>query len=81
MNLNPSMIGNFTDNDSRFSIQRKSQWNSVSVPFSSFSSSYERKNIFYNFNLGIQFWNSYDGSRSFGVSLMLYRDLMIYFIN
>ena len=24
-------------------------------------------------NLGIQFWNSYDGSRSFGFSLMLYR--------
>ena len=24
-------------------------------------------------NLGVQFWNSYDGSRSFGFSLMLYR--------
>ena len=61
MNLNPSMIGNFTEYDSRFSIQRKSQWNSVSVPFSSFSSSYERKNIFYNFNLGIQFLNDKSG--------------------
>lgn len=61
MNLNPSMIGNFTDNDSRFSIQRKSQWNSVSVPFSSFSSTYERKNIFYDFNLGIQFLNDKSG--------------------
>ncbi|MAO72098.1 MAG: hypothetical protein CMD02_06295 [Flavobacteriales bacterium] len=61
MNLNPSMIGNFTDNDSRFSIQRKSQWNSVSVPFSSFSSSYEEKNVFYDFNLGIQFLNDKSG--------------------
>ena len=61
MNLNPSMIGNFSENDSRFSIQRKSQWNSVSVPFSSFSSSYERKNIFNDYNLGIQFLNDKSG--------------------
>lgn len=61
MNLNPSMIGNFSDNDSRFSIQRKSQWNSVSVPFSSFSSSYEKKNIFNDYNLGIQFLNDKSG--------------------
>ena len=61
MNLNPSMIGNFTKNDSRFSIQRKSQWNSVSVPFSSFTTSYEKKNIFHEFNLGIQFLNDKSG--------------------
>ena len=43
-------------------MQRKSQWNSVSVPFSSFSTSFERKNIYKDFNLEFSFVNDKSGS-------------------
>ena len=60
--FNPSNVGDIEENDNRFSIQRKSQWKSVSVPFSSFSTSFERKNIYKDFNLGISFVNDKSGS-------------------
>ena len=60
--FNPANVGDIEENDNRFSIQRKSQWNSVSVPFSSFSTSFERKNIYKDFNLGISFVNDKSGS-------------------
>ena len=60
--FNPSNVGDIQENTNRFSMQRKSQWNSVSVPFSSFSTSFERKNIYKDFNLGISFVNDKSGS-------------------
>ena len=60
--FNPANVGDIEENNNRFSIQRKSQWNSVSVPFSSFSTSFERKNIYKDFNLGISFVNDKSGS-------------------
>ena len=60
--FNPANVGGIEENDNRFSMQRKSQWNSVSVPFSSFSTSFERKNIYKDFNLGISFVNDKSGS-------------------
>ena len=60
--FNPANVGDIEDNDNRFSMQRKSQWHSVSVPFLSFSTSFERKNIYKDFNLGISFVNDKSGS-------------------
>ena len=60
--FNPANVGDIEENDNRFSMQRKSQWSSVSVPFSSFSTSFERKNIYKDFNLGISFVNDKSGS-------------------
>ena len=60
--FNPANVGNVEDNHNRFSMQRKSQWSSVSVPFSSFSTSFERKNVYKDFNLGISFVNDKSGS-------------------
>ena len=60
--FNPANVGDIEENDNRFSMQRKSQWNSVSVPFSSFSTSFERKNIYTDFNFGISFINDKSGS-------------------
>ena len=64
MYFNPAKVGDIIKDDLRFSIQRKSQWKSVSNPFSSLSSSFEHKNIYKNFNLGISFINDKSGSSS-----------------
>jgi len=60
--FNPAKVGDIQKSDNRFSMQRKSQWNSISVPFSSFSTSFERKNIYNDFNLGVSFVNDKSGS-------------------
>jgi len=60
--FNPANVGDISENDNRFSVQRKSQWSSVSVPFSSFSTSFERKNIYKDFNFGVSFVNDKSGS-------------------
>ncbi len=61
MYLNPSLIGDLQENINRISVQRKSQWNSISVPFSTFATSYEHKNIIKGLNLGVQFLNDQSG--------------------
>lgn len=61
MYYNPALVGDLEDNDYRISIQRRSQWQSVSVPFSTFSASFENKLLYKNFNLGIQFFNDKSG--------------------
>ena len=60
--FNPANVGDIPENDNRFSVQRKSQWSSVSVPFSSFSTSFERKNIYKDLNFGVSFVNDKSGS-------------------
>ena len=43
MYFNPAVVGDLGEEDYRVSVQRKSQWNSVTVPFSTFSISFENK--------------------------------------
>ena len=65
INLNPSIIGSLFENDFRFSLQRRTQWGSVSVPFTSLSTTYEIKNIFPKINFGAQFLNDKAGDSKF----------------
>ena len=65
INLNPSIIGNLFENDFRFSLQRRTQWGSVSVPFTSLSTTYEIKNILPKINFGAQFLNDKAGDSKF----------------
>ena len=65
INLNPSIIGNLFENDFRFSLQRRTQWGSVSVPFTSLSTTYEIKNILSKINFGAQFLNDKAGDSKF----------------
>lgn len=70
MYLNPSLIGDLQENIHRISVQRKSQWNSISVPFSTFATSYEHKNIIEGLNLGIQFLNDKSGDSELTLNQM-----------
>ena len=81
INLNPSMIGNLFENDFRFSLQRRNQWSSVSVPFTSLSTTYEIKNILPKINFGAQFLNDKAGDSKFTtnqVNLAFSKNLYIY---
>ena len=62
--LNPALVG-AQNNDYKASLQRKSQWASVSVPFNTLSLSLERKDIFPSHNIGIQFLNDIAGDSRF----------------
>ena len=69
IHLNPSLIGGeMRENNYRISLQRKSQWQSVSIPFSTFSSTFEMKNMYKNINLGIEFFNDKSGTSSINLS-------------
>ena len=59
--FNPSEIGLIGKGEYRFSMQRKSQWISVGTPFSTFSSSFENKNIYKKINLGMEFFSDKSG--------------------
>jgi len=61
MYFNPSLMGDLSEEDYRVSMQRKSQWNSVTLPFSTFSTSFESKDIYKGLNLGFQFFNDKSG--------------------
>ena len=81
INLNPSLIGNLFENDFRFSLQRRTQWSSVSVPFTSLSTTYEIKNILPKINFGAQFLNDKAGDSKFTtnqVNLAFSKNLFIY---
>jgi len=62
--LNPALVG-AQNNDYKASLQRKSQWASVSVPFNTLSFSLERKDILPNHNIGVQFLNDIAGDSRF----------------
>ena len=63
LHFNPSLIGNFnSDLDFRASMQRRSQWESVSIPFSTFSMTYEYRKAYKDLNIGIQFLNDKSGT-------------------
>ena len=62
--LNPALVG-AQNNDYKATLQQKSQWASVSVPFTTFALALERKDIFPNQSAGIQFLNDIAGDSRF----------------
>ena len=65
--LNPAMVG-VQKNDYKATLHRKSQWASVSVPFSTFTLALERKDILPSHSIGIQFLNDIAGDSRFKTS-------------
>jgi len=65
--LNPAMVG-VQKNDFKATLQRKSQWASVSVPFKTFTLALERKDILPTHSIGIQFLNDIAGDSRFKTS-------------
>ena len=68
INLNPAFIGGFEHGDYKVSSQRRSQWKSVTKPFSTFNTSFEAKNIFNRWGLGIQFFNDRAGDANLSIN-------------
>ncbi len=69
--LNPALVGS-QNSTYKATLQRKSQWQSVSVPFNTFSLAIERKSILPTHNIGAQFLNDIAGDSRFrttGVNL------------
>jgi len=62
--LNPALVG-AQNNDYKASLQRKSQWASVSVPFTTFTLALERKDILPTQSVGVQFLNDIAGDSRF----------------
>ena len=62
MHYMPSEIGYLGDYDYRFSIQRRSQWESVSIPFSTTSISFEKSKVYKGINIGVRFLNDMSGA-------------------
>lgn len=57
--INPALVG-FQDGDYKIQAQRRSQWGSISIPFNTFSISFEKARI-NNFSFGVQFLNDIAG--------------------
>ena len=65
--LNPAMVG-VQKNDYKATLQRKSQWASVGIPFTTFTLALERKDILPSHSIGIQFLNDIAGDSRFKTS-------------
>ena len=65
--LNPAMVG-VQKSDYKASLHRKSQWASVSIPFTTFTLALERKDILPSHSFGIQFLNDIAGDSRFQTS-------------
>ena len=65
--LSPAMVG-VQKNDYKATLHRKSQWASVSVPFTTFTLALERKDILPSHSIGIQFLNDIAGDSRFKTS-------------
>ena len=62
--LNPALVGS-QNNNYKATLQRKSQWASVSVPFTTFALALERKEILAGHSVGVQFLNDIAGDSRF----------------
>jgi len=62
--LNPALVG-AQNNDYKATLQRKSQWASVSIPFNTLSLSLERKDILPGHSIGAKFLNDIAGDSRF----------------
>ena len=65
--LNPAMVG-VQKNDYKATLQRKSQWASVSVPFTTFALALERKDILSSHSIGVHFLSDIAGDSRFKTS-------------
>lgn len=70
LNLNPAMTG-FFDGDYRFTLNHREQWNAVSIPYKTFSGSFDMNlsglsNEKNRINAGIQFNSDKAGDSEFG---------------
>lgn len=77
--INPALVG-YQDGDFKIQTQRKSQWGSVTVPFNTFSISFEIKNIIKKLSFGIQLLNDKAGDSHFktnGVTLSLSNKVIV----
>ena len=62
--LNPALVG-AQNNDYKATLQRKSQWASVSIPFNTLAFSLERKDIIPSHSIGVQFLSDIAGDSRF----------------
>ena len=67
--LNPSLVG-YQDGNYKVQMHRKSQWESVSVPFNTFSIAFEAKELIKDISIGIQFLNDIAGDSKFSTNGM-----------
>jgi len=77
--LNPSLLF-IAEKDYKFSLQRRSQWNTVGDPFNTFVLSIERKNISPKNSFGVQFLNDVAGEAEFkttGLNLIYSREFFL----
>ena len=58
--LNPALIGNFEE-DYSFNAQKRTQWSSVTVPFNTFSASFEASEMLNRYSTGVQFLHDISG--------------------
>ena len=65
--LNPALIG-YQQQDYQIQLQRRSQWESVTKPFTTFSVAINRKNIYNNFSTSLQFIDDKAGDSNFSTS-------------
>lgn len=69
LSFNPSLIGDIKNNyNYKVNLQRRSQWKSVSIPFSTIAFSFENKDFWRNFNYGIEFSNDNSGDANLSTS-------------
>ena len=79
LSFNPALIGD-QENKYKFSFQRRSQWESVSIPFTTTAIGFETKKAIYKQSLGIQFINDIAGDSKLsttGIALGTSRALSI----
>ena len=62
--INPALVG-YQYGDYKVQMQRKSQWESVSIPFNTFSIAFEAKEFVKAISIGIQFLNDISGDSKF----------------
>ena len=62
--INPALAG-YQDGDYKVQMHRKSQWESVSIPFNTFSIAFEAKEFVKHISIGIQFLNDIAGDSKF----------------
>ncbi|MEN9002702.1 MAG: type IX secretion system membrane protein PorP/SprF, partial [Flavobacteriales bacterium] len=71
LNLNPALAGNF-DGNYRFAGNYRNQWNSVTIPFATFSMSADAKDVMgkKNVGAGIIFNNDNTGDSRFRTTVL-----------
>ena len=71
--INPALAG-YQDGDYKVQMHRKSQWESVSIPFNTFSFAFEAKEFVKDISIGIQFLNDIAGDSRFktnGINIVI----------